>query len=85
MAIGIFLILWSIRKKITVPGVLFFVYMIFNGFERFWIEKVRINNTFLTFGDMSMTQAEVIAVIMFFVGIAGVIFLLQRNKKKITN
>jgi len=79
MAIIIFLILWGLRKKITIPGVLFFTYMIFNGIERFWIEKIRINNEFLAFGDISMTQAEIIAVIMFFVGIGGIFWLKKKH------
>ncbi|MFT4660252.1 MAG: phosphatidylglycerol:prolipoprotein diacylglycerol transferase [Patiriisocius sp.] len=83
MAVTIFLILWSLRKKITIPGVLFFAYMIFNGFERFWIEKIRVNNVFLNIGELQMTQAEVIAVIMFIVGIGGILFL--RNRSQLTS
>jgi len=79
MAVTIFLILWGLRKRISIPGVLFFTYMIFNGLERFWIEKIRINNDFVNIGSLTMTQAELIAVIMFFVGIAGVVFLYRRK------
>lgn len=71
MAFIIFAILWSFRKKIKVPGVMFSIYLIFNGIERFFIEKIRINPVYDILG-MEATQAEVIAVIMFFVGIAGV-------------
>ena len=31
--------LWAIRKRITIPGVLFSVYLMVNGLERFFIEK----------------------------------------------
>ena len=28
------------------PGQIFAAYLMFNGFERFWIEKIRVNTTF---------------------------------------
>ena len=31
--------LWVIRKRVKIAGMLFFMYLILNGFERFWIEK----------------------------------------------
>ncbi|MCO6500190.1 MAG: prolipoprotein diacylglyceryl transferase [Vicingus serpentipes] len=71
MAFIIFGILWSIRKKLTAPGMLFSVYLIFNGIERFLIEKIRINPDYHILG-MQATQAEIIAVLMVLAGIAGV-------------
>ena len=50
-------LLWAIRKRLRVPGMLFAVYLLLNGFERFWIEKIRVNEPFLG----SITQAEVIS------------------------
>ena len=67
----LFLFLWSIRKKIQVPGVLFSVYLILNGIERFFVEKIRMNNTYHFLG-MNPTQAEIIS---FFLVIFGVIFM----------
>ena len=63
MAIIIFAILWFVRKKFTTAGVLFSVYLIFNGFERFWIEKIRVNTTFELIG-IEMAQAELISVLL---------------------
>lgn len=71
MALIIFAILWSFRKKIKIPGIMFSLYLIFNGVERFFIEKIRINDTYNIFG-MQATQAEIIAVILFFAGIFGI-------------
>ena len=77
----IFLFLWSIRKKIVIPGMLFFIYVIFNGFERFWIEKIRVNDKYDVLG-FSTTQAEFIAVMLMIIGVVGVLFLWQRHKGK---
>jgi prolipoprotein diacylglyceryltransferase len=74
MALIIFGILWSIRKKLKYPGLMFSVYLIFNGLERFAIEKVRINNELFGAG---ITQAEIISSILIIIGVAGV-FLMPR-------
>jgi prolipoprotein diacylglyceryltransferase len=78
MALIIFAILWSIRKRIKIPGVLFGIYLIFNGFERFWIEKIRVNSTYELFG-MEITQAEIISTLMFFSGFALIYILRKRH------
>ncbi|MFT4665553.1 MAG: phosphatidylglycerol:prolipoprotein diacylglycerol transferase [Polaribacter sp.] len=74
--------LWSIRKKVTIPGMLFALYLFFNGFERFWIEKIRINDVYEIFGFQT-TQAEFIAVIMMLLGIGSCIFLWMRHRKAV--
>ncbi|MCC6723560.1 MAG: prolipoprotein diacylglyceryl transferase [Saprospiraceae bacterium] len=71
LAIGAFL--WSIRKRVKAPGIIFFTYLILNGFERFWIEKIRVNVTYKIAG-FEPTQAEIIAVILFIIGVIGVIW-----------
>ncbi len=72
--------LWSIRKKIKVPGLLFSIYVLLNGIERFCIEKIRVNEKYDIFG-MQSTQAEVIAVVLILVGLIGCgIFWSRRNK-----
>jgi prolipoprotein diacylglyceryltransferase len=59
----LFLILWSVRKKITVPGVLFGMYLIMNGLERFFVEKIRVNTKYDIFG-FHPTQAEIISTLL---------------------
>lgn len=76
----IFMILWSMRKKIRIPGVLFFIYLIFNGLERFWIERIRVNDK-IPFLGMEATQAEIISALLFFVGIGGCLILYLRHQK----
>jgi len=74
----LFVFLWSIRKKIKIPGMLFSIYLVCNGAERFFIEKIRVNSVYHIFGR-SITQAEIISVLLFLTGVAGIIYL--RNKK----
>lgn len=72
--------LWAIRKRVKVPGIIFFIYLILNGFERFWIEKIRVNATYKIAG-FEPTQAEIIAVILFVIGVAGVIWRKRAAEK----
>jgi phosphatidylglycerol:prolipoprotein diacylglycerol transferase len=86
MCFILFLILWKIRKRITTPGVLFSIYLIFNGVERFFIEKIRVN-TLYHIGNFGFTQAELISTLLFFAGITGLWYFkrLNKNKKSIIN
>ena len=79
MSIIIFGILWSIRKHIKIPGLLFFIYLVFNGVERFFIEKIRINTEYNIFGGI--TQAEIISFCLVLIGSLGCLILLIKNKK----
>jgi phosphatidylglycerol:prolipoprotein diacylglycerol transferase len=67
MAFALFGLLWGIRKRIQRPLTMFGLYMMLNGFARFWIEKIRVNATYELFG-WTMTQAEIIAVLIFIGG-----------------
>ena len=78
LSLIIFGILWSLRKRIKIPGMLFFIYMVLNGVERFWIEKIRVNDK-LPLWDL--TQAEIISALIFFGGIIGGFIVWQRSKK----
>ncbi|MBL4708944.1 MAG: prolipoprotein diacylglyceryl transferase [Flavobacteriales bacterium] len=80
MAFIIFGILWSLRKKLMVPGIMFSLYLAFNGVERFFIEKIRINPDYHFLG-IEATQAELIAVGMFIFGIIGMLYF-SKNKTK---
>lgn len=76
-----FFVLWSIRKKIMLPGILFAWMLIMNGFARFWIEKIRINTKY-HWGSFQITQAEIISVILVICGIVLLIFLRRNYLKK---
>lgn len=74
----LFAFLWSIRKRMTIPGTLFAVYLIVNGIERFFIEKIRVNTTYNIFG-FHPTQAELIAVALIIFGIILYIYLKRKG------
>ncbi len=76
----LFTILWSVRKRITIPGVMFSLYLIVNGIERFTIEQIRVN-TKLDFLGLPLTQAEFIAICFSLVGLAALLFFVIRYKK----
>ena len=80
MSLTIFGILWAMRKHIKVPGALFFIYLIFNGVERFFIEKIRINTEYNILGGI--TQAEIISFSLILTAIIG-LTLLYKGKKAI--
>ena len=83
----LFLGLWFSRKRFKIPGVLFSVYLILNGIERFFIEKIRVNETYHIFNS-EITQAEIISVVLILVGITGIILFTRNHKlksKKIEN
>lgn len=76
MSIGIFLFLWSIRKKMDTPLTMFSIYLVFNGIERFLIEQIRVNYKY-DWGFLKPTQAEIIAVCIILAGI----FIFSIRKK----
>jgi len=70
-------VLWIMRLRIKAPVVLFGMFMILNGTERFFIEKIRINikHDFL---GLQLTQAELISASLIFTGIAVMIYFSKR-------
>ena len=72
-------ILWNMRKRIKAPVVLFGLFMILNGVERFFIEHIRINNRY-NFLGLNLTQAEIISAGLILIGIAGMIYFTKRYK-----
>lgn len=83
LAFIIFLILWKIRKRIKLPGMMFGIYLMFNGLERFFIELIRVNSKY-TVAGIPFTQAELISSLLFIGGCLLVIFSIK-NKEKHAN
>ena len=81
MSLILFGIIWFLRKKINIPGMLFFIYFIFNGIERFFIEKVRVNTEYNILGGI--TQAEIISFLLIITGFLGCIYLYVKRDQKI--
>lgn len=77
MALVLFGILWALRTRIKTPGIIFSIYLIFAGIERFFIELIRVNSHY-HIGNLSFTQAEMISTFMVLGGIAGIILFNKR-------
>jgi phosphatidylglycerol:prolipoprotein diacylglycerol transferase len=75
----LFFILWSLRKRLKVPGALFAVYLILNGIERFFVEKIRVNTTYSIFG-FHPTQAEIISFVLVITGFLLLFYLKRRAR-----
>jgi phosphatidylglycerol---prolipoprotein diacylglyceryl transferase len=75
----LFFVLWALRRKLHPAGAVFCLYLILNGLERFFIEKIRVNNRMDFFG-LHPTQAEVISLGLVFLGAALWILLWQKNR-----
>ena len=78
MMSAVFVILWALRKRLKVSGMLFFVYLGFIAIERFLIEKIRVNVVHDVLG-MKLTQAEIISIVLFLISVGGAAWL-WRNR-----
>jgi phosphatidylglycerol---prolipoprotein diacylglyceryl transferase len=82
MALLLFVLLWSIRKRVKTTGRLFAIYLFVNGVERFFIEKIRVNTRYNIFG-FHPTQAEIISTCLIITGIILYIYapkIWEKNK-----
>ncbi len=79
----LFGVLWSLRRKLKPFGAVFALYLILNGLERFFIEKIRVNNKLELFG-FQPTQAEVIAVLLILTGAGLWIYLTKKFNTRTT-
>jgi len=82
VCIGLFFVLWGIRKKVTRPLHLFGIYLILNGIERFFVELIRVNSKY-NWGFIKPTQAEIISVCMLLAGIGILLFYKKDNTPSI--
>lgn len=79
MMLVVFGILWALRKRIRIPGMLFFIYLALIAVERFLIEKIRVNVVHNVLG-IQLTQAEIISILLFLVSIAGAVYVWRRDR-----
>ncbi|NIM34476.1 MAG: diacylglyceryl transferase [Hydrotalea flava] len=79
MCLILFAVLWIIRKKITTPGRIFAIYLILNGLERFFIEKIRVNTRYHFWG-LQPTQAELISSALI---VSGIVLYFYSKKIKL--
>ncbi|MES2621551.1 MAG: prolipoprotein diacylglyceryl transferase family protein, partial [Bacteroidota bacterium] len=86
MCVTIFFVLWSLRKRFTYkPGILFAIFMILIGVQRFAIEQWRDLSGRDTYGffGMQFRQSELISIGMVVIGLAGTLFLYNRYKNEL--
>jgi phosphatidylglycerol:prolipoprotein diacylglycerol transferase len=74
----LFGVLWALRKHPFRAGWLFSLYLVFNGVERFLIEKIRVTAEYQLLG-LTPTQAEIISVLLFLAGVAGLVRTWERE------
>jgi prolipoprotein diacylglyceryltransferase len=84
MGLAIFALLWGVRNKIKTPGLMWSMYLILNGMERFLIETIRVNSKYHAFG-LSFTQAELISSILIILGITGIFWSLKNGNKYVSS
>lgn len=78
MSFGLFAVLWNLRKRMTIPMMLFSLYVLFTGIERLAIERIRVN---VEYGN-GLTQAEIISIILIILGTVGLLYFYLKKKKK---
>ena len=72
-------LLFFLRSRINIAGAIFAIYLILNGLERFFIEKIRVNTQYEIFG-FHPTQAELISSFLMLTGVV-LLFIFSRKKK----
>jgi phosphatidylglycerol:prolipoprotein diacylglycerol transferase len=70
------------RKRFAQPLHIFGLYLIVNGLERFFVEKIRVNYKY-DWGFIHPTQAEIISSCLVFIGI-GILLFYKKKKEVIT-
>ncbi len=71
--IGLFLLIWAVRRRFKYPLHLFGFYLILNGLERFFVEKIRVNYKY-DLGFIHPTQAEIISTLLVIAGLCILLF-----------
>lgn len=73
----IFLILWRLRKTVKPDGVLFFLFFILYGVERFLVEFIRINPRIF----YGLTEAQIVSAALIIIGFLGIAYV-KKNVDK---
>ncbi len=70
-------LLWSQRKKFTIPGMILATYLILAGIERYLIESIRVNYRY-DLGFWHPSQAELLSILMI---LGGLLFIWRKGVK----
>ncbi len=79
----LFLIFWALRKQIKIWGMMFSMYLIVNGMERFLVETIRVNHKYEWFFNLS--QAQMVALGFIITGLGTGFYFWQQHKKRAIN
>jgi phosphatidylglycerol---prolipoprotein diacylglyceryl transferase len=77
----LFFLLWGLRRRLNAPGLLFSIYALLIGLERFLIEYIRITPRHLFLG-WTLSQAQLISLGFIALGVAGISYILTTSAKK---
>ncbi len=66
----LFATLWALRNRLKRAGSMFFLFILLNGIERFFMEFIKLNPKYCL-GNLCLTQAQYIAILFITTGIAG--------------
>ena len=72
--------IWSIRKKIKTPGMIFFIYLVLSSFSRFFVEQIRVNPRYDLFG-LEWSMSQTISAVLVLIGIVGIFKLRGKANK----
>ncbi|RYZ53368.1 MAG: diacylglyceryl transferase, partial [Sphingobacteriales bacterium] len=77
VCILLFFLLWALRSRMKYALHLAGIYLILNGLERFFVEKIRVNYKY-DWGFLHPTQAEIISAVLVLLGIGILLFTRHR-------
>lgn len=65
--LGVFIVLWSVRKRTRIDGRVFYLFLILAGASRFMVEFIRINPRML----LGLTEAQLVSMAIVAIGAGG--------------
>lgn len=74
----LFAVLWAVRKKFRYALHLFGFYLILNGLERFFIEKIKVNYKY-DWGFIHQAESEIISLTLVLLGVLVLIFYRKKR------
>lgn len=80
--LGCFSIIWINRRSIRVPGIMFSLYLLVIGLERFFIEEIRVNFKYNLWG-WRLSEAQIVSLVFVLMGIAIVCTVLIKRKRQL--
>ena len=82
----LFGLLWALRKKMSIPGLMIGAYLLLNGIERYLIQQIRVEKMrelaqYDLFG-WKIAQAELISLLLIAAAIVWTIYVLRKPRQE---